>query len=362
VSNGVRPLDDLAAVKRGDPHDVRHVLAEFPQQCRTAAGLCPSRRPAIEAPSVVVLAGMGGSAAGADVVAACAGERLPVPIVVHRGYGLPPTASGRAFVVASSYSGDTDEVLSAVDTALERGLAVAAITSGGALGERAARRGLATVLLPGGLMPRFALGYLLFSAIAALRAAGLEAATAGEVAEAVEVVETLVTGLVPERPSAENEAKRLALAIGDRLPAVYGGPVTGAVAYRWKTDIEENAKLFALSGAVPEMNHNTIEAWRAPRAGQMQLVVLRDHDEPPAIVRRFSVLRELIGDAAGGVSECWARGRGRLARLVSLAYIGQWTSYYLALLRGVDPWTVPLLDELKRRVSGVESASDGVLD
>jgi len=361
VSRGASSLDDVAALKHSDPHDARHALADFPNQCRAAARLRPEPPPSVTAPPVVVVAGMGGSAAGGDVLAACAGERLPVPIVVHRGYGLPPMASGRAFVIASSYSGGTDEVLSAVDAALERGLAIVAITSGGALGERAARHRLPTVLLPGGLMPRMALGYLLFPAIAVLRTIGLEVATRAEVAEALDVVDRLVTGLVPERPSAQNEAKRLALAIGDRLPAVYGGPVTGAIAYRWKTDIEENAKAFALSGVLPEMNHNTIEAWRAPSAARMQLVLLRDEDEPAAIARRFAVLRELIGGAAGGVSECWARGHGRLARLVSLAYLGQWTSYYLALLRGIDPWTVPLLDELKRRIH-VEGASDGVLD
>jgi glucose/mannose-6-phosphate isomerase len=361
VSKGASLLDDLAAIKRGDPHDTRHVLADFPRQCRAAAGLRAEPRPTFVEPSLVVVAGMGGSAAGGDILAACAGERLPVPIVVHRGYGLPPTASGRAFVVASSYSGLTGEVLSAVDAAFERGLAMAVITSGGTLRERATRYGVPTVLLPGGLMPRMALGYLLFPAIAVLRTIGLEVAAEPEIAEALDVVEALTTGLVPERPSAENEAKRLALAIGERLPAVYGGPVTGAIAYRWKTDIEENAKAFALSGVVPEMNHNAIEAWRAPRAREMQLVLLRDHDESPAIARRFAILRELVGAAAGGVSECWARGRGRLARLASLAYLGQWASYYLAILRGVDPWTVPLLDELKRRVD-VEGASDGVLD
>jgi len=361
VNSDAKRLDDPAAITRGDPHDARQALADFPRQCRAAAGLRPEPAPRAERPPLVVAAGMGGSAAGGDVLAACGAERLPVPIVVHRGYGLPPAASGRALVIASSYSGGTAEVLSAVDTAVERGLAVVAITSGGALRERAARHGIPTALLPGGLMPRMALGYLLFPAVAALRAVGLDVAGEPEVAEAVSIVEELAPALVPERPAGDNEAKRLALAIGDRLPAIYGGPTTGAVAYRWKTDIEENAKAFALSGVLPEMNHNTIEAWRAPRASEMHLVVLREHDEPPPIARRFAVMRELVGDAAGGVSECWARGRGRLARLLSLAYLGQWTSYYLALLRGVDPWTVPLLDELKRRV-GIEAASDGVLD
>jgi glucose/mannose-6-phosphate isomerase len=210
-------------------------------------------------------------------------------------------------------------------------------------------------------MPRMALGYLFFPGLAVLRGLGLEVATEAEVAEALDVVDVLAGDLVPERPSAENEAKRLALAIGDRMPAVYGGPLTGAVAYRWKTDVEENAKGFALSGALPEMNHNTIEAWRAPRGGDLHLLFLRDDQEPPAVARRFALLGELVGAAAGGRSECWTRGRGRLARLVSLAYLGQWTSYYLAILRGHDPWTVPLLDELKRRMH-VEGAAERVLD
>ena len=171
-----------------------------------------------------------------------------------------------------------------------------------------------------------------------------------EVDEALAVVGALGAELAPERPSATNEAKRLALAIGTRWPAVYGGPVTGPVAYRWKTDFEENAKSFALAGAIPEMNHNTVEAWRTPLARELQLVLLRDDREEPAIARRFALLHELAGPGAGGVSEVRTRGRGVLARLLSLTYLGQWASFYLGVLRGVDPWTVPALDEIKRRL------------
>ena len=123
------------------------------------------------------------------------------------------------------------------------------------------------------------------------------------------------------RSSRSASAKRLAVAIGPRVPVVYGGPDTGPVAYRWKTDVEENAKTFALAGAVPEMNHNEIEAWRAPGARGLHLVLLRDRDEPPEIAARFAILRDMVGEAAGGVSESWARGTGRLARLLSLVYL-----------------------------------------
>ena len=131
---------------------------------------------------------------------------------------------------------------------------------------------------------------------------------------------------------------------------IYGGPTTGAAAYRWKTDVEENAKRFALAGTLPEMNHNEIEAWQGPDAKGMHAVLLRDASEPPEIAQRFHVLRDMIAPSAGGLSEARGRGAGRLARLLTLAYLGQWTSYYLAVLRDRDPWSVPLLDELKRRV------------
>ncbi|HXH83074.1 MAG TPA: SIS domain-containing protein, partial [Candidatus Tectomicrobia bacterium] len=127
--------------------------------------------------------------------------------------------------------------------------------------------------------------------------------------------------------------------------------LTATAAYRWKTDIEENAKLLAVSGAVPEMNHNEIEAWHAPAAAARHCVLLREEHEAREIGRRFGILRAMVEGAGGGVSETWARGRGALARLLSLAYLGQWTSVYLGLLNGVDPWTVPRLDELKQRMA-----------
>ena len=148
----------------------------------------------------------------------------------------------------------------------------------------------------------------------------------------------------------KNAAKHLALAIGDRLPAVYGGPRTAIAAYRWKTDFEENAKILAVAGALPEMNHNEIEAWSGPLARELYLVLLRDREEGLEITRRFALLRELIGPGAAGVAEVSTRGGGYLARLLSLAYLGQWTSYYLAIVRGVDPWSVPVLDALKGRM------------
>lgn len=350
-------LDDESEIKRRDLHNAGEALAGFPAQCREATRLVAAPALRREKPALVVVAGMGGSAAGGDLLAACAADRSDVPIVVHRGYGLPAIAGDRALVIAVSYSGNTAETLSAMEVAIARKIPAVALTTGGTLGALAGRHGVPLVTLPPGLMPRMALGYLFFPALTAMQSVGIEIASASDIADALATVETLAAELAPERPTTANEAKRLALAIGPRMPAIYGGPDTGPVAYRWKTDVEENAKTFALAGALPEMNHNEIEAWRAPSAAALHLLLLRDAGEPPEIARRFAVVRELVASAAGGVSESWTRGSSRVARLLSLVYVGQWTSYYLALLRGIDPWSVPLLDELKRRMGPGTSSS-----
>jgi len=342
-------LDDVGAIERIDRHDTRGVLADFPAQCRRGRAL--PAPPGGPRPRLVVVTGMGGSASGGDMVAACAVETLDVPILVHRGYGLPAAVGRDALVVAMSYSGGTVEVLSAAEAALARGVPLVAITAGGALGALAAARGLPSVTLPTGLMPRMALGYLVFPLLSVLAGRGAAVASGPEIDEALDVVTAQAGELGPACPTDKNPAKRIALGIGDRLPAVYGGPLTATAAYRWKTDLEENAKVLALAGAVPEMNHNEIEVWRGPGARARHVVLLREEGEGPEIARRFELIREMVTPAAGGVSETWARGSGRLARILSLAYASLWVSFYVAMLHGEDPWPVPMLEEVKRRLA-----------
>jgi glucose/mannose-6-phosphate isomerase len=339
-------LDNTAALARVDAHNTRAVLQDFPKQCRTAATLPLVTSRPLARPRAVIVAGMGGSAAGGDVLSACAAERVHVPVLVHRGYGLPALVGPDDLVVVVSYSGETVETLSAAATALERRCTVVAITAGGRLGALARRHVLPSVTLPGGLMPRMAFGYLFFPLLAVLRAADLTVAKDAEIEEALTGLDALTVECAPASPVEANEAKRLAFALSDRLPVIYGGPATGAAAYRWKTDLEENAKTFAVAGAVPEMNHNEIEVWGNRVVQPLHVVLLRDAQEHAEIARRFTLLRELIA-AQVGLSEAWARGTSSLARQLSLIALGQWTSFYLAMLRGVDPWAVPTLEAFK---------------
>jgi glucose/mannose-6-phosphate isomerase len=348
-------LDDPEAVARLDRHGAGRALSDFPAQCRAAVQLTPFPPPQLEARHVV-LAAMGGSAASGDLLVACAAERLPVPVVVRREYGLPMFVGEGSLVVASSYSGGTEEVLSLVEMGLERKATIAVITSGGALGELAERRALPLVTLPKGFMPRHALGYLFFPLLRILESVNLTPVSLEEREEALTLLDVMARELGPDRSEANNEAKRLAIAFAGRVPVVYGGELTATAAFRWNTEVEENAKLLAFHGALPEMAHNEIEAWGAAEARFFYAVFLRDRGERPAMARRFAVTRDLIAEGPAGVTEVWSRGEGPLARLLSLIYVGDWVSYYLALLRGVDPWPVPVLETVKRRLAAPPAA------
>ncbi len=354
MSRGPSP-GDPESLGGFDPHHAGRLLAEFPSQCRRALTLTLSPPLPRLVPCHVVVAGMGGSAVAGDLVWALAIDRVPVPVTVWRGYGAPAFVGPESLVVATSYSGDTEEAVLALEAALRRGARAAVLTSGGTLAELARQRALPLVRLPTGLMPRLALGYLVFPLLWILESVGLPLARGPERDEALRVLEVMGDALGPRSAEAENEAKRLAKILRGRIPLIYGNVRTEVAAYRWKTAIEENAKLLAFHGRLPEADHNEIEGWRDPLASGFHAVFLRDPEADEVGIRRVQVTQELIRAQAGGISEVWPQGEGRLARLLSLIYLGDWVSYYLALLRGVDPWPVPTLEEVKRRLRAAKS-------
>jgi len=226
-----RILDSPKAISRLDPHGMRIVLSEFPSQCRDARGLAPA--PALSPGKIqqVVISGMGGSAAGGDLLAAISRDRLPLPVLVCREYTLPAFVGAGSLVVSVSYSGTTEETLSAFQHALGRSAMVAALTAGGTLGGLARDRGLPLVTLPAGLMPRAALGYLFFPLLTIMDAVGLSPASMTERDEAIGLLARMADDLGPERPAGDNPAKELALALSrGRIPVVYGGELTASAA------------------------------------------------------------------------------------------------------------------------------------
>jgi glucose/mannose-6-phosphate isomerase len=154
-----------------------------------------------------------------------------------------------------------------------------------------------------------------------------------------------------EKPEAENPAKQLARAWRERVPLIYGGEVTEAVARRWKTQINENAKQPAFWDVLPELHHNEIMGWESPLTGGFVYALLRDPDEHPQVQKRLAITRELLEERGHTVLEFQGQGHGLLARLLTLSYLGDWASFYLAILSGVDPTPVGLIEAMKRKLA-----------
>jgi glucose/mannose-6-phosphate isomerase len=305
----------------------------------------PETAPGVE----VLIGGMGGSGISGDFGAAlAAGTRGRV--AVHKGYAPLPGWAQRVkpTVVAASYSGNTEETLDLVAAAEEAGLAIITITTGGRLAELSGERGWPTIPLPTGLQPRAAIGYLAGAVARLLTTLGVlpeQRAALGEAAELVDaaVIEGSVTWAM-----ASDLAKRL---VG-RITIVYGGgPISGTAAQRWKTQVNENAKMPAWWSVLPELDHNEIVGWETLPSVTRDLigvVALSDRADHARIRSRLDHTSALTEFAVPWLAEVPAHGETELARLMSLTVCGDLVSWMLAVEAGVDPVPVETIEELKK--------------
>lgn len=294
---------------------------------------------------VVVVTGVGGSGICADVVAGIAAPRLQVPVIVHKTYGLPAHVGERAVVVAASCSGNTEETLSGAEEAFRRRAQLLVVTGGGRLAALAREHAHPWVPVPRDCQPRHSLGALVVPVLAAL---GLD----DDLDEAVAVQRRVAEECGRSVPVAANTAKALAERVARSGVAVVQGarPLASVAAYRLKCQLNENAKLPAFFGELPETTHNELVGWAEPHplAAASSLVLLRDPiSEPPRVSRRIALLHDLLADRLAGVSEVHARGEAPLARLASLLLLADLTSVYTALALDRDPTPIALIDRLK---------------
>ncbi len=352
-------LDDPAVLARIDPSEMLGRIRELPRQLaqarRVAAAVeLPARFGEVDA--VIVLA-MGGSAIGAELVAAIAGDRLRVPLVVQRDYDLPGWVGKRTLVIAASHSGETAETLAAVAAVRRLGAPLAVITTGGRLGQSASVAGEPLLLYRAPGQPRAAVGFGAGLVHELLVRAGL-LADPDPFGPAVEALESILERMGPAVETDANPAKQLAWQLFGRIAVVYGAGVMAPVAHRWKTQINENAKAWASWEPMPEANHNAIEGSFNPRdlADAVAVVEVRDPAEPPAIGERYRVVAELLGERATSRTTVWAEGPSPLARAMTAIAYGDLVSVYLAILYQTDPTPVTLLSMLKERLARATSS------
>lgn len=351
-------LDEPVDVGAIDSHDMLGMTEDFPNQCRQglalgdALALDQSYR--IDYIGIVGL-GMGGSAVGSDLLAAIYREELRVPMATVRDYAVPAWVGEGTLVFAVSYSGDTEETLAAFEQARKRGARVVGITSGGTLARLCKDAGLPCVIVPGGQPPRASTGFLLMSMLAVVEGLGLIGDQSAAREECLEILTAQSAELgrhALHLPADRHRAKELAGVVYGQLPIIYGStPAMGVVAHRWRTQFNENSKMLAHANELPEMDHNEIVGWELGRSllRHRCVVVLMDPHMSPRMKLRWDITRDLLGGL--DIHHETARGTSSLARILSVMYVGDFTSIYLAFLNGVDPFDIAPIFELKKRLA-----------
>ena len=342
-----------AAVASVDHSDLMGDVLDLPAQLEDAlwrveaAGL-----PRRDAPEGLVLCGMGGSAVGGELAVAATGRRARRPLRVSRDYELDPWIGAGALVLCSSYSGYTEETLACFAAAGAVGASRVALTTGGALADSARAEGVPVIGVPSGLQPRAAVAYTTVGALECVAACGAGDPPAEEVRAAGRLLETLIEEWGPDAPEG-SEAKAIARGLAGALPVVYGAGATVAAARRWKSQLNENAKLPSFASVLPEADHNELIGYeRARGLAPLHAVFLGDEGQRPELRRRLELTAEVVeATRAAGVTRVEARGDTALERLLSLVLLGDLVSVYLAVLAGVDPTSVLALESFKERLA-----------
>jgi glucose/mannose-6-phosphate isomerase len=304
-----------------------------------------------DSPGGLVVAGMGGSAIGGALARAALGDQASRPILSAQAYGVPGWTTPDTTVLCASYSGDTAETLAAYEAAGALGAKRVVVTAGGKLAEQARADDVPVIPVAGGFQPRAAVAYMFVAVMEVAALCGAGPRMKSEIDVAAEHLENCVVEWGPDAPTG-SLAKAIATSLHGSIPVIYGAGITEPIAYRWKTQVNENAKLPAFSHELPEMNHNEICGWDgAPGLAKFSAVFLEDADHPPAIAKRFALSDELIAADAHVTHRISTVGRAPVERVLSLVLLGDLVSLYLAVLRGVDPTPVEILVRLKDRLA-----------
>jgi glucose/mannose-6-phosphate isomerase len=349
-------LDDLAAYQRIDPQGMLARIRDLPHQCRAAW----QEAQTLELPDdyrdidKVAILGMGGSAIAGDFVRSLVALESPIPIFSHRDYELPLLVDDRTLLIASSYSGNTEEVLSSFERGLGTGAKKVVITTGGRLLTTARANGVPAFVFHYESEPRAALGYGIMPLLAIAQKVGIVADKDEDVDEAIAAMVGLATRIDETVPLDRNPAKQLAQRLHQRLPVIYSAGILAQVARRWKGQLNETSKMWCFYEELPEANHNALVGYGLPKeiAAKALVVFLRAPSLHPRILLRYELTQTALEEAGVESATVDAEGKSPLAQIMSAVLFGDWVSLYLAILNGVAPAPTPPIAKLKDRLAG----------
>ena len=344
-------LDNLKVLSKIDKNGMLDSVERFAEQITIAVD-CAEKAPKPDIGRIdnMVISGLGGSAIGGDVVRSYLADSVDFPIIVNRHYTLPKFVGPNTLFIASSYSGNTEETLSAYKCAVEANAKILAITSGGTLAKLAEENNVPTLKIPGGLQPRAALGYSFFGLLSWLSRLGIIPNQDESISAAASVIKNVIEETRQSVPTSSNPAKQLAISMLDRYIYIYASQdYFDVVALRWRGQINENSKVPASSNVVPELCHNEIVGWveSGRILGRSIVIYLRDKEDHPRIGLRFDTIKPLLEERGAEIHQIYSQGENRLARIFSLIIMGDIVSVYLALRQEVDPTPVEPIEKLK---------------
>lgn len=346
-------------LKKLDKSDMLNLLLDFPLQCRAAIDIADKAGILFEKRDFknIVFLGLGGSAVGSDLVKSYLYYENRLAVNVFREYTLPAYIDDSTLVFACSYSGNTEETLSAYAEAKKRGAPLIVISSGGTIKEYALRDNATFIEIPKGLPPRCALGYLSIIPLCILAKLGLIEDVKPHLNQAIRVLEELRDkNLNPVVGAKDNIAKYIASKLFNKIAVIYSASINFDVcATRMRGQLAENSKVLSWSHLFPEMNHNEIVGWQNPKKMFKDLIVLmlRDKEMHPRVAKRMDITSDILKKEGVSIIEIWSRGEGLLSRIFSLIYIGDFISYYLAITYGIDPTPVEKVTYLKKELAKI---------
>jgi glucose/mannose-6-phosphate isomerase len=342
-------LDDVKNINSVDKSGMLNYCVNASKHYREAAKIAEKIKADYPKPDTIIVAGLGGSAIGGDLLKDWAKNQLTVPIEVSREYKLPAYANKKTLVFITSYSGDTEETLSSFLDALKRKCMIYCISSGGALLKYAKKHKVPYLQVTSGMPPRAALPYMLLPLLIYMEKMGLVKGVKEELKETFSLLEKISEENSPEKPTNENFAKNTAQNIGESAPAVYGFGVYRSVAQRFKQQFNENSKSAAKWEYFPELDHNEIVGWegRGEQCKWFSVIFIRDINEPVEIESRIETTKQIMEKVGLIMFDLEAQGKSPLAKMLSTIVVGDFISIYVAVLHGVDPTPVRTINILK---------------
>ncbi len=344
---------NLEDIKSIDTQNMWEFLTTFPEQWKEAVESTKNIELTINKGDIsnICFAGMGGSAMGADLIRSFCYESSPYPVKVVRHYEIPNWIDENTLFIACSFSGNTEETLTALTAAREKGAQTIAVTAGGELMVKAAKEEFDYIKIPGGMPPRAALGYSFVPLYRIFQYLGIVEERDGALKDTARLLSE--QNDLFSNPQ-DNEALNLAEEINDTLPIVYSdATMMESVNLRWRNQFAENAKTLAYGNTLPEMNHNEIVGWEriVHLTGRLSVILLIDKEDNPRVQRRMEIVEELVEDQTASLHVLKTRGQTRLTRMFSLIQLADWTSFYLAIVSNVDPTPIAKIDLLKSKLA-----------